>query len=125
MLVGSFLPFYKFQIFGGSLSFNAWDHGVFMIRTLPALLGMFMALQVALQAFSNIDMPNRLLGLTWDQFHLVLGLQAALLMFTFFVQAKAPFKFGTGFWIMALATIALLVGSLMRVASAGRRPRLL
>jgi hypothetical protein len=131
MLIGSFMAFYEYKIGGVSAgTANAWDHGLFMITTLPALLGAFMALQVALQAFSNIDMPPRLLGLTWDQVHVVLSFQATLLLLAHLLRARLSFAglqqtFGVGFWLMLLASIALVVAALMRVASTGRRPRLL
>jgi hypothetical protein len=122
MLLGSFLAFYKVP--GSGQSVNAWAHFFFLITTLPALLGALMALQVGLAAFGNISMPNRVLGLTWDQFHLVLSLQATLLMLTFLGQARpAPLAFGAGFWLMFFGAVALVVGAFMRLAATGRRPR--
>jgi len=133
ILIGSFLAFYKVSVAGsGSASVNAWDRGQFMIATLPALLGSFMALQVGLVAFGHIDMPNRLLGLTWDQVHLVLSLQAALLMLSFLARTRFSATFdtfriettlGVGFWLMFVAAIGLVVGAFMRIAATGRRPR--
>jgi hypothetical protein len=133
ILIGSFLAFYKVSVAGsGSASVNAWDRGQFMIATLPALLGSFMALQVGLVAFGHIDMPNRLLGLTWDQVHLVLSLQAALLMLSFLTRTRFSATFdtfriettlGVGFWLMLVAAIGLVVGAFMRIAATGRRPR--
>ena len=129
MLIGSFLAFYKVSSPLATVTLNAWDHGLFMIATLPALLGAFMALQVALQAFSNIDMPPRLLGLTWDQFHIVLSFQAALLMLAVLARKPnlvgLPMTFGVGFWVMLVGSGGLVAGALMRVAATGRRPRLL
>jgi len=129
MLVGSFLGFYKFTLvdpFSGashSFSVNAWDRGLFLITTLPAFLGMFMAVQVGLVAFGNISMPPRVLGLTWDQFHVVLALQAAVLMFTLLVRARPTLvSFDIGFWCMVAAAIALVTGAFMRLAATGRRP---
>jgi hypothetical protein len=133
ILIGSFMAFYKVSVAGsGSVSVNAWDRGQFMIATLPALLGSFMALQVGLVAFGHIDMPNRLLGLTWDQVHLVLSLQAALLMLSFLARTRPSATFdtiriettlGIGFWLMLVAAIGLVAGAFMRIAATGRRPR--
>lgn len=138
MLIASFLAFYSYRLVahtldgglvsGGTVSVNAWDRRQFLIATLPALLGMFMALQVALQTFSNIDMPPRLLGLTWNQVHVVLSFQAALLMLALLARAKpgselVTVDYGAGFWLMLVAAAALVVGALMRVAASGRRPR--
>ena len=129
MLLASFFAFYDYKVGGASAgTSNAWDHGNFMIATLPALLGTFMALQVGLQAFSNIDMPARMLGLTWDQVHLVFSLQALLIMLAFLGRARLNFAelritFGIGFWLMLLGSIGLVVAALTRVAASGRRPR--
>jgi hypothetical protein len=62
------------------------------------------------------------LGLSWDQVHLALGFQAALMMLAFLIRSKGPLSFGIGFWFMLLAGIALLVGAIMRVTGAGSTP---
>jgi hypothetical protein len=130
MLIATFMPFYKVPLADQTVTFNAWDRGLFLIATLPALLGAVMALQIGLEAFGNITMPNRMLGLTWDQFHTVLAFQAGLLMLTLLVRARptlviVTFTYGTGFWLMLAGSVALVVGALMRVVATGRRPRLL
>ena len=126
MLIGSFLGFYTISGFGGSASFNAWSggsgFGIFGIATVVVLCGIVMGTQVALAAFATgVSVPDKLLGLTWDQIHLALGFQAALMMLAFLVRSKGPLSFGIGFWFMLLAGIALLVGAIMRVTGAGTR----
>jgi hypothetical protein len=128
MLIGSFLAFYTLDDpFGGEFGISAWDRpapfGVFGIATVAMLCGVIMAVQVGLGAFSNIDMPGRLLGFTWDQLHFAFGSQAALLMVTFLVRDKGALGFGVGFWCMLAGATAAFVGALMRVGAAGRRPR--
>jgi hypothetical protein len=126
MLIGSFLAFYEVPDFAGSVTVSAWDRGLFMIATLPAFLGTLMALQIGLAAFGNITMPNRVLGLTWDQFHIVLSFQAALLMLAFLAQAKPSFvQYGVGFWLMVGGAGGLVLGALIRVGASRRRPRAL
>jgi hypothetical protein len=112
ILLGSFLPFYKFA----GTSFNAWSTDVFLfgVATLPALLGVIMAAQVALTAFANANLPRRVLGFTWDQIHVAFGFQATVTMVAFFVRDKTILDFGIGFFLMLLASIALLVGAIMR-----------
>ena len=127
MLIGSFLTFYKFDDpLSGSFEVTAWDRfaplGVFGIATVAVLCGVVMAVQVGLKAFSNIDMPTRLLGFTWDQLHLALGAQAALLMVAFLLRDKYPLTFGVGFWFMFVGAMALLAGAIVRTVAAGRRP---
>jgi hypothetical protein len=127
ILIASFLTFYKLEIpkqtfgnitIGGSTSYNAWSTGQFLIATLPALLGAVMAAHVVLVAFSNVDLPETVLGLSWDQIHLALGFQAALMMIAFLIRSNPYSSFGIGFWLMLLAGIALLVGAIMRVTGA-------
>ena len=122
MLIASFLGFYKIDlpaVLGGSRSYNAWSTGQFLIATLPALLGLAMAVQVGLVAFANVNLPESVLGLTWDQIHLALGFQTALMMLAFLIRSKPYSGFGIGFFLMLLAGIALLVGAIMRVTGAG------
>ena len=127
ILIASFLAFYKLEIpkqtlgnitIGGSTSYNAWSTGQFLIATLPALLGAVMAAHVVLAAFSNVDLPETVLGLTWDQIHLALGFQAALMMIAFLIRSNPYSSFGIGFWLMLVAGVALLVGAIMRVTGA-------
>jgi hypothetical protein len=128
MLIGSFLTFYSYSVHGfASYSASAWGgasgFGVFGIATVVVLCGVVMALQVGLEAFaSGVQVPDRLLGLTWDQLHLALGFQATLMMLAFLIRDKGPFSFGIGFWLMLLAGIALLAGAIMRITGAGAKP---
>jgi hypothetical protein len=132
MLIGSFMPFYRSEANGVSVgNANAWDHGLFLIATLAALLGVVMALQIGLEAFGNITMPNRVLGLTWDQFHTVLSFQALLLMLAFLfrrrldeviVGTRVQVVLGTGYWLMFVGACGLVLGAFMRLASLRRRP---
>jgi hypothetical protein len=131
MLIASFLGFYKYSApiehiagitIGGSTSYSAWSRGGFLIATLPALIGILMATQVALVAFANTNLPDKVLGLSWDQIHLVLGFQAALMMIAFLIRSKGGLDFGIGFWLMLLSGVALLVGAIMRVTGAGSTP---
>lgn len=123
MLIGSFLNFYKLGSFSSSAWGNAEGFGVFGIATVVVLCGVVMAAQVGLTTFAtNVNLPDKLLGLSWDQVHLALGFQAALMMLAFLIRSKGPLEYGIGFWLMLLAGIALLVGAIMRVTGAGSTP---
>jgi hypothetical protein len=116
-LLGSFLAFYKFSISGfGSHSYSAWssDIGLLGNATLPAIFGVIMAAQIALTTFANTKFPPRVAGFTWDQIHLLLGFQATLMMICWLIVDKVGLDFGIGFFLMLLASIALLVGAIMR-----------
>ncbi len=119
MLIGSFLPFYEFSFLGTSRSWSAWSSStnlfLFPLTTLIVVFGVLMALQVALTTFApGTNLPARVLGFTWDQIHLVLGLQAAIMMFAYLIRDKGGLDWGAGFWLMLLAAVALLVGAILR-----------
>ena len=119
MLIGSFLAFYTI---GGSISDNAWSSGLFGIATVVVLCGVVMAGQVGLSKLAtNVNVPDHVLGLTWDQVHLALGFQATIMMLAYLVQNHAGAGLGIGFWFMLLSAIALFVGAIMRVTGAGAR----
>jgi len=126
MLIASFLAFRKISIpsfdvggahiGGGSKSFNAWSTGLFIIATIPALLGTLMAVQVALESFApQVTLPDRILGLTWTQVHLVFAVQATIMMLAFLIQDTGAFNKGVGLFLMLIAAIALVVGAVMRM----------
>ena len=135
-LIASFLAFYKYSyggsaisaaerqaaknlgipLPGGTDSYSAWSHQaplLFPVSVLPALFGIVMALQIALTSFANVKLPEKVLGFTWKQIHLVLGAQAALMMLLYVIVDKRGASYGAGFWLMFLASIGLVVGAVM------------
>jgi hypothetical protein len=118
LVLGSFLPFYK--IVGHGVS--AWSAGLFGIATVVVFCGGAMALQIALATFGSGTLQPKPFGLTWDQVHLALGFQATVMMLSFLAQRRSEFvTYGTGFWLMLAAAIALFVGALLRLGSGRRR----
>jgi hypothetical protein len=126
MLIASFLDFQKFSLGSFSKSVNAWSNGSFLIATIPALLGTLMAVHVALESFApQVALPERILGLTTTQVHLVFALQATIMMLAFLIQDISPGSIGrqvgfraekgVGLFLMLIAAIGLLVGALMRM----------
>ena len=111
ILIASFLAFYSY----GSHSASAWStsFGLFPLATLPALLGLIMAVQVVLTTFADVSLPAKVVGFDWKQIHLLFGIQAALLMVCFLILDNSVLSFGIGFWLMLLASIALVVGAVM------------
>jgi hypothetical protein len=134
MLIASFLAFYSVSraeavlLFEGRDSWNAWSTTknllLFPISTLVALFGAAMAAHVVLSVFASVDLPERPLGFTWDQVHLVLGFNATVLMFAYLVLDKRVLDWGFGFWLMLLSAIGLLVGAVIRSLEANAPPRL-
>ncbi len=123
MLIGSFLAFNKYSHasvlvgnvrIGGSVTYTAWSTHYLLIATIPVLLGIAMAAQVAVAAFApTVHLPEKVLGFTWDQIHLVLAFQATIMMLAFLVQDTGLDK-GFGLILMLIAAIALLVGAVLR-----------
>ena len=125
MFVASLLAFNKLSLpsisaggikIGGTQSYSAWSSHFFLIATIPALLGIVMAVHVAVTAFApGVQLPERVLGFTWNQIHLVLALQATIMMLAFLIQDTKPLDKGIGLFLMLLAAIALLVGAVLRM----------
>ncbi len=126
MLIASFLAFNKISIpsfnsggvkfGGGSHSYSAWSSHFFLIATIPALIGIVMAAHVAVVGFApQVKLPEKVLGLTWNQIHLVLGFQATMMMLAFLIQSTSPLDKGIGLFLMLIAAVALLVGAVLRM----------
>lgn len=116
VLLGSFLDFYEFSFGPLSEGFSAWSGDAFFpVTIIPVLCGVAMAAHIALTAFAaNVNLPERVLGIGWNQIHLALGFQATIMMLAFLVQDKGGFDIAIGFWLMLLGSIALIVGAVMR-----------
>jgi hypothetical protein len=118
MLLASFLAFYQYSgVFAGAGDFTAWSGDLFFpVTIIPVLFGVVMAAQVALTTFAtNVKVPEKIAGFDWNQIHLVLGVQSAIMMLAFLVQDIGLLERGAGYWLMLLAAIALVVGAVLRV----------
>jgi hypothetical protein len=117
VLIGSFLDFWSFDVgpFGGDAGFSAWSGDLFFpVTIIPVLCGVAMGLHVALTTFADTRVPGDVYGLGWNQLHLALGFQAAIMMLAFLIQDKGVADLGIGFWLMLLGSIALAVGAVLR-----------
>jgi hypothetical protein len=108
-LIFSFFDFYD-AVFGGGVS--AWSSSLFPLATYIAIIGVIMAAQVALTKFANVSLPDRIVGFTWPQIHLVLGFFTVLIAVGFLIVDLGPDK-AVGFWIRLIASIGLLVGAIL------------
>ena len=70
-----------------------------------------MALQIGLTKFANVHCPTRVLGFTWEQVHLVLGLLAGFMAIGWLITDIA--SKGIGYWLEVLGGIALAAGAVM------------
>jgi hypothetical protein len=64
-----------------------------------------------LTKYAKLRLPARVLGFTWEQVHLLLGLFALLMGIGWFAT-DGPDR-AVGFWLLFLGSIALAVGALM------------
>jgi len=109
MAAGAVMILFSFTSFAGSS--NAWQRGLFPIATLLPLYGLVMGLQIALTKFASLKLPHSVLGFTWEQVHLALGVMAALMAFGWMVTDYGDKKVGT--WFEILGGIALVVGAVL------------
>lgn len=115
-LISAFLAWYSvdFGEFGGTSDANAFEEGLFPLATYIPLIGLVMALQVALARFANVNFPDRVLGFTWPQIHLALAIFAGLLALGFLIRdAGEGVDRGIGLWLGVLSAIGLVVGAVM------------
>jgi hypothetical protein len=103
MLIFSFLDFSAKQ--------SSWQRPWFPVATLLPLYGVVMAVQIVIVRFANVKLPNRIAGFSWDQFHLALGLMAALMAICWLVTDTG--NKNIGLWVEVLGGIALAVGAVM------------
>ena len=83
----------------------------FPIATLLPLYGLVMGLQIALTKFAGVKLPESVLGFTWEQIHLALGVMAGLMAFGWLITDTGDKQIGQ--WFEILGGIALVVGAVM------------
>lgn len=103
MLVASFLTFAE--------KTNAWGTYLFPIATLLPLYGTVMALEIGLTKFAGVKLPERVVGFTMEQVHLVVGLLAGFMAIGWLVTDIS--KKGIGFWLEVLGGLALAAGGVI------------
>src|SRR5262245_3271405 len=115
-LIFSFFDFYKVDSpFGGSSGSSAWASGLFPIATYIPIIGVIMGVGVALTVFAGTTMPDKVVGFTITQLHLILGFFALLIGVGFLIRNKGGADFGVGFWFLLIASVGLFVGAILEV----------
>jgi hypothetical protein len=109
MIAGAVMLVASFLHFAGDTS--AWGRYLFPIATLLPLYGVIMAAQIAFTKFASVDLPDRLVGFTWEQVHLVLGLMAGLMAIAWLFTDLGDKQIGE--WLEVIGGIALAVGAVM------------
>jgi hypothetical protein len=103
MFIGSFLSFADDR--------SSWQSPWFPIATLLAVYGSVMALQIGLTKFANVTLPDRLVGFTWEQVHLVLGILATFMAIGWLVSDIGSKNIGL--WLEVLGSFSLAAGALV------------
>ena len=109
MIAGAVMLLFSFLHFAGNRS--AWGSGLFPIATLLPLYGLVMALQIGLTKFAGVKLPASVLGFTWEQIHLSLGLMAGLMALGWLSTDYGNKQIGQ--WFEIIGAIALVVGAVM------------
>jgi len=115
-LIFSFFDFYSFDSIDGSVGYSAWSSSLFPLATYMAIIGVILGVQVALRAFSGMAMPERILGFTWQQIHLILAFFAVLIGIGYLI-VDIPGR-AVGFWLMFIGSIGMLVGAVLEMNEA-------
>lgn len=109
MAAGPIMLIFSFFDFASHTS--AWGSGIFPVATLLPLYGVIMSVQIAVTRFTGMNLPKRVVGFSWEQVHLALGIMAALLALGFLSTDVADKQIGL--WIEVLGGLALGVGAWM------------
>ena len=103
MLVFSFLHFYGDR--------SAWGSHLFPVATLLPVYGVVMALQIALTKFAGVELPDSVVGFTWEQLQLTIGAMAGLMAIGWLLTDTGDKQIGQ--WFEILGGIALLAGAVL------------
>ena len=108
----SFLAFYKF----GDVKINAWDtDGPAFASTIPAILGLVMAVWIALE-LAGVALPEQILTFDRKQLKATWGIAAAGLMLAWLPSQGDK---GAGFYLMLIGSLAMAVGAVMALLGKG------
>jgi hypothetical protein len=115
----SFLPF----IGVGSESKSAWGSlfGLFPNTTIIAILGLAMAVFVALEIFVGFTLPT-FLTFTYKQMYVTWGVVAGVFMLAYLITDKGGTDSKAGLYLMLVGGLAMGVGSILNVLGLANQP---
>jgi len=95
-------------------TFNGWSVGFAPTTLLPLVFGVAIAVPTVLQRVADVDIPERIGGISCTQLRLVLAAAALVLSVAEVATQRrygpASLGRGPGLWLTVVASIALLVG---------------
>jgi hypothetical protein len=113
LLINSFLPWYDVDFGIGSVTRNGWESPGAIWSILAMLIGVVMAVQVAITNFTSAQLPSDFgnPNITWGRIHLGLAIAAAV--FILFKLLNESSYMGFGFYIGIVLVAALVVGGFL------------
>lgn len=134
MLLFSFFSWFTVDNFGdSSSSSSAWGGDLRPLATIIPLIGLLLAVLVAVRRFTGANLPDSVLRLSWERVYVSLGALALLTTVGYFIMDKVPdltdpesgqtFHISVdpsiGFWFNLLGAIGLLVGGVLAMQEEG------
>jgi hypothetical protein len=100
---------------------NAWGTGLFPVTTLIALLGLAMAVFVALEVLAGFRLPI-FLTFNYKQMYVTWGITAAGFMLCWLIVDKGSVDTGAGLYLMLIGSLAMAVGAVLNVLEIATQP---
>jgi hypothetical protein len=117
MLIGGAITFLvSFLDFLGETS--AWGEGLLPIATIPALLGLAMAVEQGLR-LGGVALPEPVLTFSWKQIRFTWGVVAVTIMLAWLIVDKGFADTGAGLMLMLIGSIAMVVGATLDLLGKG------
>jgi hypothetical protein len=110
LFIDSFLPWFRFSVFGASATQSGWSN---VFSLLAVLVAVVMVAQIILSKFTAVDLPN-LGNLSWGQVHLFAGVGVLALVVLQFLIGDSPYGRAFGIYIGILLSAGLAYGGFMR-----------
>ena len=112
LLISTFLDWVSVSAGGFDFGENAWDTDFFgLLGIFCALIGLAVGGGVAARTFGNVNLPERMLGFTSEQLHLILGVEALLITVGLVFRGDV----GIGLWLGLIAAVVITAGAYMDV----------
>ena len=109
MVLCLFLPWFG----GGGEDVNAFGDFVFPFGLVACLAGIAAGVVVAVTAFANAKLPDKVWQFTWNQVHFILGFLAATITLGFLLIDFGGVDRKIGLFLALLASAGLIVGAVM------------
>ena len=91
---------------------NAWASGLFPVTTIIAVLGLAMAVFVALDVLADFQLPT-FITFTYKQMYVTWGVVAAVFMLAWLIIDSADKK--AGLYLMLIGSLAMAVGAVLNI----------